>query len=273
MPFNQHHHHRPSAFAAGEPPDNQLPSNPMDAEFSIAPAPMDSVFPQRSASSCSSSPMDVSFPDPFPSECSTAAPLSPVLSPTTTTSSTAITTTAFPTTAASTFASAATSTWTSSSPPQPAAARLPQPCQAFSAHRRQRQQPDNPLLAKKLREMALPLAPLVQLTTGRVHPAFPGTLLGFWLLTEGELEGLAHFYHQRTPCRWTSHYPCPVAWDPAAGTEEKRRRIGRFIGLRGCETPPPPVAQSTEEEILDEARRARKREEEEEVWRRKLPWY
>ncbi|KAI0141472.1 hypothetical protein BJ166DRAFT_503598 [Pestalotiopsis sp. NC0098] len=118
--------------------------------------------------------------------------------------------------------------------------------------------------------MALPLAPLVQLTTGRVHPSFPSTLLRFWLLTDAELEGLAHFYHQRTPCRWTFHYPCPVAWDQGLALEEKRRRIGKFIGLRGCETP---VRVRSEDEIMEEARRAREREEEDEVWRRKLHWY
>jgi len=63
---------------------------------------------------------------------------------------------------------------------------------------------------QKLQQMALPLAPLVQLTTGEVHPAFPGTLLNFWLLTDAQLEELAHFYHQRTPCRYTFHYPCPI---------------------------------------------------------------
>ncbi len=63
---------------------------------------------------------------------------------------------------------------------------------------------------QKLEQMALPLAPLVQLTTGDVHPAFPQTLLNFWLLTDAQLEELAHFYHQRTPCRYTFHYPCPI---------------------------------------------------------------
>lgn len=128
----------------------------------------------------------------------------------------------------------------------------------------------SPAFAKKLSEMALPLAPLVQLTTGRVHPSFPSTLLRFWLLTDAELEGLAHFYHQRTPCRWTFHYPCPVAWDQGLALEEKRRRIGKFIGLRGCETP---VRVRSEDEIMEEARRAREREEEDEVWRKKLHWY
>lgn len=51
--------------------------------------------------------------------------------------------------------------------------------------------------------------------------------------------------------------------------EEKRRRIGRFIGLRGCETP---IRVKTEDEIMEEARRARIAEEED-VWRRKLYWH
>lgn len=121
----------------------------------------------------------------------------------------------------------------------------------------------------KLRQMALPLAPLVQLTTGQVHPRFPDTLLNFWLLTDAELESLASFYHQRTPCAWTQHYPCPVAWSSSLPLEEKRRRIGKFMGLRGCETP---VKLQSEEELLEEARAARSREEDE-VWRRKLSWY
>ncbi|XDG06554.1 hypothetical protein ABKA04_006169 [Annulohypoxylon sp. FPYF3050] len=127
----------------------------------------------------------------------------------------------------------------------------------------------NAAFAEKLRQMALPLAPLVQLTTGEIHPSFPGTLLNFWLLTDAQLEELAHFYHQRTPCRWTFHYPCPIAWNSDMPLEEKRRRIGRFIGLRGCETP---IRVKTEDEIMEEARRARIAEEED-VWRRKLYWH
>jgi hypothetical protein len=73
-----------------------------------------------------------------------------------------------------------------------------------------------------------------------VHPAFPRTLLAFWLLTDAQLDDLAHFYHQRTPGPWTRQYPCPVHWPRgrgAMGIEEKRRKLGRFIGLRGCESP------------------------------------
>ncbi|KAI1132059.1 hypothetical protein F5Y10DRAFT_284569 [Nemania abortiva] len=132
----------------------------------------------------------------------------------------------------------------------------------------------NAAFREKLEQMALPLAPLVQLTTGEIHPAFPGTLLNFWLLTDAELEELAHFYHQRTPSRYTFHYPCPINWSSDVPLEEKRRKIGRFIGLRGCESP---VRQSlnrpkTEDEIMEEARRARIAEEDE-IWRRKLHWY
>ncbi|KAK8056250.1 hypothetical protein PG993_001477 [Apiospora rasikravindrae] len=127
---------------------------------------------------------------------------------------------------------------------------------------------ENTAFREKVRQMALPLAPLVQLTTGDVHPRFPATLLNFWLLTDHELESLASFYHQRTPCVWTRHYPCPVAWSPSMPLEEKRRKIGKFIGLRGCETP---VSSKSEEQLMEEARQARWRDEDE-MWRRKTPW-
>ncbi|KAI0140973.1 hypothetical protein F4776DRAFT_613474 [Hypoxylon sp. NC0597] len=133
----------------------------------------------------------------------------------------------------------------------------------------ERRSAQNAAFREKLRQMALPLAPLVQLTTGEIHPQFPGTLLNFWLLTDAQLEELAHFYHQRTPCRWTFHYPCPIKWSSDMPLEEKRRLIGRFIGLRGCETP---IRVKTEEEIMEEARQARVAEEDE-VLRRKLYWY
>ncbi|EJT73419.1 hypothetical protein GGTG_10257 [Gaeumannomyces tritici R3-111a-1] len=111
----------------------------------------------------------------------------------------------------------------------------------------------NPALALKLEQMAMPLAPLVQMTTGRVHPAFPRTLLHFWVLTDAQLDSLAHFYHQRTPGYWTSQYPCPVRWGPNLPLEEKRRKMGMFIGLRGCESPI--LLAGSAEELLEEARR------------------
>jgi hypothetical protein len=127
----------------------------------------------------------------------------------------------------------------------------------------------NPDLQTKISQLALPLAPFVQLTSGQVHPSFPPTLLHYHLLTSAELEDLAHFYHQRTPCALTAHYPKPMNWKAGLTINEKRRKWGRFMGLRGCESP---VVVKTEEEIWEEARRARLAEEEE-MWKRKRDWY
>jgi len=60
-----------------------------------------------------------------------------------------------------------------------------------------------------------------------------------------------------------------VQWGSDLTLEEKRRKIGRFIGLRGCESP---VKTKSEEEIEREARIARN-EDEAEMWRRKGRWY
>ena len=86
--------------------------------------------------------------------------------------------------------------------------------------------------------MTLPLRPLVQFDTGHTHPAFPRSMLQFLLLTDDQLESLASFYHQRTPSELHYCYPCPISW-PRNGltVEDKRRKFGKFIGLRGCETP------------------------------------
>ena len=148
----------------------------------------------------------------------------------------------------------------------------------------------NPELAEKIRQLALPLQALVQVTTGAAHPDFPRTLLAYWLLTDEQLDDLAAFYHQKVRCDWTLEYPCPVPWPPGMTIDQKRRRIGRFIGLRGCETP---IAERgrlreqfgesaellrlrTEAEITEEARQARLRaqreEEERQLLRAKMGW-
>jgi hypothetical protein len=127
------------------------------------------------------------------------------------------------------------------------------------------QRPQNPDLQAKIAQMALPLAPLVRITSGEVHPYFPATLLNFWLLNNEQLDELAHFYHQRTPSDTSAHYPCPVIWGKGLSLEEKRRKIGRFIGLRGCESPV-----KTQEQIMQEVReRGRIEEQEELFWKRK----
>ncbi|CZR50524.1 uncharacterized protein PAC_00397 [Phialocephala subalpina] len=139
----------------------------------------------------------------------------------------------------------------------------------------------NPVLAVKIQQLALPLAPLVRLTTGEVHPSFPPTLLNFWLLTSAQLDDLAHFYHQRTPSVYTRHYPCPVdrEWRIDATLEEKRRRIGRFIGLSGCESPVLSEEERTERElkrqreIEREVMDSRWRAEEDEMFKRKMRWF
>ena len=128
---------------------------------------------------------------------------------------------------------------------------------------------NNSRLQAKIEQMALSLAPLVRLTTGDMHPDFPKTLLNFWVLTSPQLDDMSHFYHQRTPCKWTRHYPCPIGWRQGLTLEENRRKMGKFIGLRGCETP---ITIKTEEEIIAECRRAREAQEEE-MSRRKARWH
>ena len=92
----------------------------------------------------------------------------------------------------------------------------------------------------KLKQMALPLRPLVEIRGGQVHPAFPTTILNFWLLTDEQLDELAHFYHQRTPSQYSMGYPCPITWGEGLTIEEKRRKMGKFIGLKGVSLPKPP---------------------------------
>ncbi|KAL9604837.1 MAG: hypothetical protein Q9219_000285 [cf. Caloplaca sp. 3 TL-2023] len=112
---------------------------------------------------------------------------------------------------------------------------------------------------RKLNHLSTPLAPLLSITAGTPHPFFPATILHYHLLTEDQLNELAHHYHQRTPSRWSLCYPLPVVgrWHVVGSStastiptqqeatvgqgmptlEDKRRRFGRFVGLRGCESP------------------------------------
>jgi hypothetical protein len=124
-------------------------------------------------------------------------------------------------------------------------------------------------LKAKIVDMRLPLAPLVSITSGEVHPYFPVTLLNFWVLTSEQFDELAHFYHQRTPSAWSRMYPCPVLWGQNLTLKEKRRKIGRFIGLRGCESPV-----KSDEEIMRALReRGRAEGREELLWRLKRGFY
>ena len=119
----------------------------------------------------------------------------------------------------------------------------------------------------KMAEMRKTLSPLVSIATGQVHVAFPKTLLHYWLLTDSELNSLADFYHQSSPSRWTNEYPKVMGWREGMGIEEKRRRWGKFMGLRGCETPTRERGvRDWEETMMMQIRKGR---EEEEMMRRK----
>jgi hypothetical protein len=127
----------------------------------------------------------------------------------------------------------------------------------------------NPALTSKIDTLALPLAPLVKISTGEMHSSFPARLLNFYLLTDAELDALAHHYDQRTPNEWTGCYPQRMNWHQGLTIEDKRRKWGRFMGLQGCETPHSTGA-ITEDMIWEGRGRAR---EEEEMIRRKYRHY
>lgn len=142
------------------------------------------------------------------------------------------------------------------------------------------------LFKRHLDHLQLALHPLLSVASGRTHPSFPRSILSYHLLTESQLDELAHFYHQRTPNALSLSYPAPVVmrWEKAAQIEDKRRRFGRFIGLRGCESPRllgpggedlglPEEEEMTQEEmdrwLEGRVRKGIEREQERETWRRK----
>ncbi|KAF2482326.1 hypothetical protein BDY17DRAFT_158140 [Neohortaea acidophila] len=204
----------------------------------------------------------------------------------------------------------------------------------------------NGILAKKIATLQLSLAPLVPLPSGPPHPAFPRTLLAFHLLTEDELDSIAHYYHQSTPGPYSYHYPSNMNWDkeflakpqpptpgpssasqrpnrharrlsqteqnwvdallktvdgmrapilrsksspdiaadgthpaPYAGLSDreririKRRKVGKFIGLCGMETPVEEIAgriQASLERAVQRSREEMRRNEEIMMRRRKM---
>lgn len=103
------------------------------------------------------------------------------------------------------------------------------------------------------------LVPLVSVTTGLPHPQFPTSILRYHLLTHDQLDSLAGWYHQTLNGgqeRWLYPVAIDKVWllhpcqdynteEPTSKTIKKynpslatkRRRFGRFIGLRGCESP------------------------------------
>lgn len=117
----------------------------------------------------------------------------------------------------------------------------------------------NTRLQDKISQMRLTLAPIYPLPNGPPHPNYPHTILQYWLLTESQLDSLASCYHQLSPTNpWRRHYPASMNWDKeflaqphllmsveeqkeCLSSEErlaiKRRMFGKFIGLKGCDTP------------------------------------
>jgi hypothetical protein len=192
----------------------------------------------------------------------------------------------------------------------------------------------NSALARKIATLQLRLAPLVPLPAGPPHPAFPKTLMAFHLLTEEELDSIAHYYHQSTPGLWSNHYPSNMNWDkefpakpsqsptkatrrhsrqlsqedrewvddimktvedlqnpivqsqseeqrpnPYTGLSDKdrvrikRRKVGKFIGLVGMETPAEEIAgriQASLERAIERSREELRRNEEVMLRRRKM---
>lgn len=102
--------------------------------------------------------------------------------------------------------------------------------------------------------MRLTIAPIVHVQTGEPGPDFPSTMLNLFLLTEEQLDQLAHFYSQSTPDIFTHQYPQTMDWSlPFLAKDEslpencklntlervkvKMRMFARFVGMRGADTP------------------------------------
>ena len=168
----------------------------------------------------------------------------------------------------------------------------------------QRPDKNHPLHKRRFAHLLRPLSPLLSIETGLPHPDFPATLLHYHLLTSEQLDDLAHFYHQRTPGCYSSSYPMPVVdrWfaptdddleegeidemedirkilgvaretkdKNVVGIEDKRRRFGRFLGLRNCESSvgEGDMRRQMEEWVAGEMARREHRDREMESWRSK----
>ncbi|CAI6272451.1 unnamed protein product [Periconia digitata] len=118
----------------------------------------------------------------------------------------------------------------------------------------------NPALAEKIEQMRLTIAPIVHVCTGNPPDAFPTSMLQLFLLTEPQLDAMAHYYSQASPSPGDNApnlkhaYPQTMDWtkpflqnDPSLPdscklTDVERLRVkmrmfARFIGMRGAETP------------------------------------
>lgn len=108
-----------------------------------------------------------------------------------------------------------------------------------------------------LRHLEARLSPLVSCDTGKTHPDFPATMLAFNLLTHEQCDALCRHFHQVwPPVRETGQYPVPIRpwigsqFEAMMDLDTKRRRIGQFIGLSGCESP---IYEAWEDHVMDDA--------------------
>ena len=132
----------------------------------------------------------------------------------------------------------------------------------------------SPEFQEKVQRLKLTLEPIYPLPVGSPHPAFPRTMLQFHLLTEEQLDGMAKHYHQTEHCEYTFEYPERMVWDTAYfdtldtidRVAVKRRKLGNFIGLRGCDTPAEELLKRLEllsKRVEEEARREAQQEDRE----------
>ena len=113
--------------------------------------------------------------------------------------------------------------------------------------------PNNAHHSKKIATLQLELAPLVPLPEGPPHPSFPKTLLAFHLLTEDELDSIAHHYHQSTPGPWTQHYPALMNWDKEflAKPKEKKKLTTTAAAASAAQVDAALEADVSEKEFLE----------------------
>ncbi|KAJ6015430.1 hypothetical protein N7540_010021 [Penicillium herquei] len=105
--------------------------------------------------------------------------------------------------------------------------------------------PPHPDFTRLIEIFSQPLHPLRSCTSNQAPANFPKTVFAWQVLTNEQLDDLARFFHQTSPPTLeTRNYPLPIdkPWigpkaDPFVTVETKRLRFGRFIGLKGCESP------------------------------------
>ncbi|KAF2662828.1 hypothetical protein K491DRAFT_672679 [Lophiostoma macrostomum CBS 122681] len=69
-------------------------------------------------------------------------------------------------------------------------------------------------LQQKISQMRLTIAPIVHVESGQPPPHFPSTMLELFLLTEDQLDAMAHYYSQTgTPSAQTYMYPQTMDWN------------------------------------------------------------